>query len=73
MELPNDLYHKIMLYVSHPMADLFKEAIKDKVDELNEIIPGDYEYGGVDYKRGDDISFAHHYFHRDNDETETSR
>ena len=44
--LPTDIIQKIMLYNSHPVADLFKEAIKDKVDELNEIIPGYYEYGG---------------------------
>jgi hypothetical protein len=52
-----------MLYVSHPVADLFKEAVKPKIDELNEIQRGGYEFGGKDYTRGDDTSFAFYYFH----------
>ena len=55
--VPEHLMHKIMLYNSHPVADLFKLAVKSKVDELTEIIPG------ADFVRGDDTSFAHHYFH----------
>ena len=54
---PEHLMHKIMLYSSHPVADLFKLAVKSKVDDLTEIIPGE------DFHRGDDTSFAHHFFH----------
>ena len=72
MKLRNDLYHKIMLYVSHPVADLFKQAVKPKIDELNEIQKGDYEFGGEDYTRGDDTSFAFYHFHNPESESKIS-
>ena len=63
LTIPEELFHKVMLYNSHPVADLFKEAVKNKIEELNETQLGDYEYGGEDYTRGDDTSFATYYFH----------
>ena len=40
-----EVINQIMLLNSHPVADLFKIAIKTVNDELYEIIPRDYEYG----------------------------
>ena len=65
LTIPEDIFNKVMLYNSHPVADLFKQAVKSTVDELNEIIPGDYEYDGEDSRRGDNTSFANHFFHED--------
>ena len=59
LTIPEDIFSKVMLYNSHPVADLFT------VDELNEIIPGDYEYDGEESRRGDNTSFANHFFHED--------
>ena len=61
-KLPNEIINKIMLFNSHPVADLFKEAVKTVNEELYENIEGDYEYGGEDYCRADEMSFADHFF-----------
>ena len=63
LTFPEDIFHKVMLYNRHPVADLFTEAVKNKTEELNETQLGDYEYGGEDYTRGDDTSFANYHFH----------
>ena len=47
-KLPNEIINQILLFNSHPVADLFKEAVAQVNEELYEIIPGDYEYGGED-------------------------
>ena len=67
MSIPECIFHKIMLYTSHPVADMFKKAVSAKVHELTEVRPGDHEYGVPDYRLGDDTSFADHYFHPDNE------
>ena len=67
MKIPKGVMKIILSYRvfnPHPISILFKEAFKDKIDELDEIIPGDYEYGMEDSRRGDDMSFAHYHFHR---------
>jgi hypothetical protein len=28
LPIPEEIFHKVMLYNSHPVADLFKEAVK---------------------------------------------
>ena len=74
MEIPNEIMKKIFMFrvfSPHPVAVLFKEAVKDLVEELNETLKGDYEFGGEDYTRGDDTSFAYYYFH--NPESELKR
>jgi hypothetical protein len=70
MEIPNEIMKKILLYrvfSPHPVSILFKEAFNDKIDELDEIIPGDYEYGMEDSRCGDDVSFAHYHFHQEDE------
>ena len=49
-------------YLSHPVADVFKQAVKPILEEMYAIIPGDYEYGGADECLADIYSFAHYYF-----------
>ncbi len=63
MSIPECLFHKIMLYTSHPVADMFKHAVSAKVHELTEVLPGDHQYGMDDFSIGDEKSFADHYFH----------
>ena len=60
--LPEELFAKVMLFHSHPVADLFKMAVETVNEELYEIIPGDYEYGGEDFCKADDKSFADNFF-----------
>ena len=67
MSIPECLFHKIMLFNPHPVADMFKKAVSAKVHELTEVLPGDHEYGMDDYSLGDDKSFAGHYFHPEGD------
>ena len=50
-----------MLFNSHPAADLFKIAVEAVNEELYEIIPGDYEYGGEGLCKADDESFADNF------------
>ena len=71
-KVPEHIVDKIMLYNSHPVADLFKREMKSKIEELTEIIPGDSEYGGEDFRRGDDTSFSSH-FHDDEGIKQESR
>ena len=76
MEIPNEIMKKIMMYrvVSpHPVAVLFKEAVKPIIDELNETLKGDYEFGGEDFTRGDDTSFAFYYFHNPESELKITK
>ena len=61
-KLPEELFAKVMRFHSHPVADLFKIAVQTVNEELYEIISGDYEYGGQDYCRADEKSFADHFF-----------
>ena len=62
MELPNEITNKIMLYNSHPVADLFKEDfIVDLTLYALDKYLCDHDKGYC--KRGDRKSFAHHYFH----------
>ena len=60
--LPIEIINQILLFNSHPVADLFKEAVKTVNEELYENQEGDYEYGGKDYCHADDMSFADFYF-----------
>ena len=76
MKIPKGVMKIILSYRvvnPHPVSLLFKEAFKDKLDELDEIIPGDYEYGMEDFRRGDDMSFAHFHFHDENTTSDNSR
>ena len=61
-KLPNEIIRQIRKFDSHPVADLFKEAVKTVNEELYENLEGDYEYGGDDYCHADDMSFADFYF-----------
>ena len=61
-KLPEAIFAKVMLFHSHPVADMFKVAVETVNEELYEIISGDYEYGGQDYCRADEKSFADHFF-----------
>ena len=61
--LPIEVIYQIMRFNSHPVADAFKHATKNKLEELNETISGDYEYGGSDDCHADEYSFDYFYFH----------
>ena len=68
MEIPNEIMKKICLYrvfSPHPVAILFKQTFTPTLDEMNEIIPGDYKYGMDDSCIADDMSFAHYHFHQE--------
>jgi hypothetical protein len=58
LTIPEDIFNKVMLYNSHPVADMFKEAIRTKLDELNE--PDEYEH---------EESFADHFFHEEDNQS----
>ena len=61
MEIPNEIMKKILKYQAfspHPVAVIFKEAVKDKLDELYEFSDSENEYC-----LGDEVSFANYYFH----------
>jgi hypothetical protein len=60
--LPLELINLIMSYMSSPTSKIIKNAFQEINDEMNEIFPGDYEYGGSDYTIADDTSFARYYF-----------
>ena len=61
--LPDELQIKITRMNPHPVADLFKQEMKTKLDEFTEMLPGDYEYGEEDFRLCDDHSFADYFFH----------
>ena len=61
-KLPIEVINTIMLYISHPIADILKFAVKTVNEELYEIITGVYEYGGHDFRRADEMSFAEYFF-----------
>ena len=50
-----------MLFNSHPGSDVFKLAIKSKLDELSEVKVGDCDYGMDDYCLSDSMWFAGHF------------
>ena len=60
-KLPNEIINQILLFNSHPVADLFTEAVKIDNEELYEIIY-DFYGPGIDYCKEDDKSFADHFF-----------
>ena len=60
-KFPNEVINQIMLFNSHPVADLLQIAVNTVNYELYEILPGDYEYGGQDDCRADDMSFANYF------------
>ena len=72
-KLPEDLFAKVMLFHSHPVADLFKIAVQTVNEELYEIIEGDYEYGGEDFCRADEMSFAEYFFFNRREEEKYKR
>ena len=61
--LPIEVINQIMRFNYHPVADAFKNATKNKLEELYETIPGDYDYGGSDFCHADEYSFAYFFFH----------
>ena len=68
MEIPNEIMKKICLYrvfSPHPVAILFKQTFTSTLDDMNEVIPGDYKYGMDDSCIADDMSFAHYHFHQE--------
>ena len=54
MELPNEIMNKIMLFNSHPLADLFKESVKCHLEAHKNIPPESYM---------SDMTFANYFFH----------
>ena len=63
-----------MLFNSHPVADLFNEAVKTVNEELYENSEVEKECGGGDYCHADDMSFADFYFSfEDREEFHNSR
>ena len=73
-KLPNEITRQIRKFDSHPVADLFKEAVKTVNEELYENLFGDYEYECEDYCHADEMSFADFYFSfEDRDEFHNSR
>ena len=58
-KLPNEIINQIMLFNSHPVADLLKEAVETANEELYEIKHGDYTNESADFCYADDMSFAH--------------
>ena len=65
MNIPECIFHKIMLYNSPPVADLFKTEMRVKFEEFTQKRPGDYEYGEEEFSVCDDHSFADYFFHDD--------
>ena len=39
MEIPNEIINRIMLYNSHPLADLFKESVKLHLETQTKMPP----------------------------------
>ena len=64
-KIPEHIVDKIMLYNSHPVADLFQKEMSDKLEEFSKIRPGDYAHGEEDFSVCDDHSFADYFFHDD--------
>ena len=60
-KLPNEIINKIMLYNSHPVADLFKEIAIPIFDDLNRKIYGDYTSDDY-FCYADEMSFAEYFF-----------
>ena len=54
MELPEHLVNKIMLYVSHPVADLFKRSFSLELDLLKEDRSNVFQAWRHNNKRYDD-------------------
>ena len=60
-KLPNEIIRQIRKFDSHPVADLFKEAVKAENEELYEI-RYDFYGPGIDYCKADNKSFADYFF-----------
>ena len=60
-KLPNEIIRQIRKFDSHPVADLFKEAVKIESEELYEI-RSDFYGPGIDYCKADNKSFADYFF-----------
>ena len=60
-ELPDEIITQIMLFNSHPVADLFKIGVKNVNEELYEIRT-DFYGPGIDYCKADNKSFAEYFF-----------
>ena len=37
MNIPESIFHKIVLFNSHPVADMFKQVFKDELNALNKL------------------------------------
>jgi len=67
-KLPNEIINQILLFNSHPVADLFKEAVKTVNEELYQLNIGTYKYPGEDLtmttpsQRAISMTFADHFF-----------
>jgi hypothetical protein len=56
MHIPEDIFKKIMLYVSHPVADIMRLEVESCLEHYVPINNGyEYEYGGEE-------SFVESYF-----------
>ena len=60
-KLPNESINKIMLFNSHPVADLFKEVAIPITEDLNRKIYGDYTSDDY-FCYADEMSFAEYFF-----------
>ena len=62
-KLPNEIINKIMLFNSHPVADLFKEVAIPLSENLNRQIYPSYNSDDDDYFcYADEMSFAEYFF-----------
>ena len=60
-KLPNEIINQIMLFNSHPVADLFKEIATPIYENLNRKICGDYTSDDY-FCYADEMSFAEYFF-----------
>ena len=60
-KLPNEIINQILLFNSHPVADLFKEVATPIYDNLNRKIYGDYTSDDY-FCYADEMSFAEYFF-----------
>ena len=66
MEIPNEIMKKIFKYQvfrPHPVALIFKQMLKEKIDEINKIKPYFYDYDIDDFDAAIDEPFAKYFFH----------
>ena len=60
-KLPNEIINQILLFNSHPVADLFKEVAIPITEDLNRKIYGDYTSDDY-FCYADEMSFAEYFF-----------